>query len=333
VAQEIHGLLAALEPVGGQAEAKGVVYLAEVTSDVEPQRDVLRRQLVQLGFDVQPTRELRLLPARELRTFITETIKTARLAIHPVGGFYGFVPEGADGKSVVQIQLELAQADARNGDLARIIWVPEDLIVQEEPQKQFLNRIRTEFAGHGFELLERPFRALETRVADRLRSQVREARADAVAASGVYVVCDNADRALAKSVRSFIFNQRYDVEWTPIGIGDLATNQEHQKLLRRNRAHLVLHGETTEAWIQDRIRELNAIRRTGTLPVQAIYLANPRRQDKDDILVRDISVLEGYPPVALATALEPLLACLSGAGPGGPPPRPDTSRPGDGSAA
>jgi hypothetical protein len=311
VAQEIAGLLSALEPAGAAAESRGSVYLAEATSDVEPQRDVLRRQLVQLGFDVQPTRELRLLPAREIRSFIADTMHSCRLTVHPVGGFYGFVPEGAGGKSVVQMQLELAQSDARNGDLGRIIWVPEGLDVQEEAQKEFLKRIRTEFAGHGFEFLERPFRALETCVADRLRSPSRER--DAAPSTGVYLICDDQDRAVAKGVRSFIFNQRCDVEWTPFGTGDLADDQEHQKLLRRNRAHLVLHGKTSEAWIQDRIRELTAVRQPGIPPVQAIYLTDPRRQDKDDILVRDITLIDGYPPSTVGGTLEPFLDGIRGA--------------------
>ena len=72
--------------------------------------------------------ELRLVPASQIRPFVTETIRKCRLAVHPVGGYFGFVPEGADGRSVVQIQLELARDDARNGDLARIIWVPEGLV-------------------------------------------------------------------------------------------------------------------------------------------------------------------------------------------------------------
>jgi len=321
VAQEVTGLLAALEPAGTAADAKGLVYLAETTSDVETQCDNLRRHLLQLGYDVQPKTELRLLPAREIRQFVTETIRKCRLAVHPVGAYYGYVPEGAEGKSIVQIQLELARADVRNGDLERIIWVPEGLnpTEVEDVQKKFLERVRTEFAGRGFEFLERPFRALASRVEDRLKAPPREANG-AQMPSGIYLVCHNSDRALAKTVRSFLFNQRREVEWTPVSLGlaDLTGNPEHEKLLCRNQVHLVLYGETDEAWIQDRIRELNASRQAGTAPVQAIYLANPPRPDKEEILVRDVALLEGYSPVTVADALRPLLDRLGL--PGGMPP-------------
>src|SRR5262249_30207566 len=162
------------------------VYVAEGTSDIDSSREALRRQLAQLGFDVQPTRDLRLLPAREIRDVVRDALGRAQLAIHPVGGYYGLVPEGADGKSLVQLQLELAQAEARSSDVGRMIWVPEGLVALEEAQQQFLSRIRTSFAGHGFELLERPFRALETWVVERLQS-AREAPQEETQASGVYL--------------------------------------------------------------------------------------------------------------------------------------------------
>ena len=157
---------------------------------------------------------------------------------------------------------------------------------------------------------------MTSRVEDRLKPSSREAQDATAAPSGIYLVCDNADRSLAKTIRSFLFNQRLPVEWTPYSLGaaDLAGSAEHQKLLRRNSAHLVLHGETSEDWIQDRIRELNDMRRPGTpAPLQAIYLANPRRDDKEDILVREVALLEGYSPATVADVLKPYLDRMSGA--------------------
>jgi TIR domain len=312
VAQEIAALLAMLEPNAEAPSARGAVYVAETTSDLEPNRDDLRRHLRQLGYDVLPQRELRLLPTADLRTFVTETLAQCQIAIHPVGAYYGLVPEGADGKSIVQIQLEISAGLGADGDRARLIWVPEAVAPQEDTQRAFLVRIRTEYAGRGFELLERPFRALATRVEDLLNARLR--REDTAESAGIYLVCDNADRATAKTIRSFLFNQKQQIEWTPIAASsDLAGNAEHDKLLRRNRAHLILHGATTDAWIQDRIRELSELRAraTGAAPLQAIYLADPQREDKDDILVRDLEVLTGYAPKPIAEVLQPFLAALT----------------------
>jgi hypothetical protein len=319
VAQEIACILAGLEPVTAPAKSQGMIYVAETTSDVESHRDDLRRRLTQLGYEVEPKKELRLLPAREIRNFVAETIQECCLAIHPVGAYFGFVPEGADGKSVVQMQIELAQMDCRNGNLGRIIWVPEGLVPQEETQKSFLERLRTDYAGRGFEFLERPFRALATCVEDRLKAPSRQSRVAGMPPPDVYVVCDNSDRALAKNIRFFLYSQGRRVEVTPASLAqvDLTGDPEHEKLLQRNRAHLVLHGETSDGWIQDRIRELDDLRAAGRSAVQAIYLANPRREDKDDILVRDIALLPGYSPLTIADALKPF---LEQTGVSGPPP-------------
>jgi hypothetical protein len=315
VAQEIKDLLQLLEgansPSNTQVKRRGLVYLAETTSDLEAQRDELRRVLSQMGYEVEPKTELRLLPAQNIRQSVSEAIEKCSLAIHPIGGYYGFVPEGADGKSVIQMQIELAQMDSRNGDLGRIIWVPEGLVPLEDSQKKFLERLRTDYAGRGFEFLERPYHVLTTRIQDKLKSSssaLQQQTSDAP--SGVYIVCDNADRALAKNIRSFLFSQGFRVEWTPLSAGqvDLSGNPEHEKLLLRNVAHVVIHGATNDGWIQDRIRELDTHRLRRPASVQAIYLADPHRSDKDEILAAPaILQLNGYTPATLLQALQPLL--------------------------
>ena len=125
----------------------------------------------------------------------------------------------------------------------------------EDSQKQFLDDLRENFEGRGFEFLERPYLTLANRVEEKLRSTVTHTDGPD-AASGIYLVCHNADRALAKTIRSFLHSQGPHVEWTPIDLSseELGSSADHEKLLHRNQAHLVLHGETSESWIQDRIR-------------------------------------------------------------------------------
>jgi hypothetical protein len=316
VAQEIALLLAGLEPNHQPTASRGAIYLAETTSDLEQQRDDLRRHLTQLGYRVLPEQELRLLAAKDLRPLVADALQRCRLAIHPIGAYYGIVPEGADGKSLVRIQLELSGGDRRNGDLSRLIWVPEHLEPAEDAQRAFLATIRTEYAGRGFELLERPYGMLATRLKDQLTASF-DAGTAAGRGSGIYVVCDNADRAIAKTVRSFLSSRKHRVEWTPISVaGNLAGNAEHDKLLRRNQVHLVVHGVTNDGWIQDRIRELDDARAAGVASVQAIYLADPYRDDKDDVLVNEIGLLRGYAPTPVADALHPFVTAL----PAPPPP-------------
>jgi TIR domain len=312
VAQEVAQLLGLLEPAPSLAPSKGSVYLADTTSDLEQQRDEMRRHLSQLGWDVRPSGELRLLSARNLRETVAKSLAECRLAIHPIGAHYGTIPE-AENQSIVQIQLELAKATARNGDLPKIIWLPDGTVPADERQKEFLERVRTEFAGRGFEFLERPYRAMAATVEDRLKGSPREPATGAPRSSGIYLVCANKDRPVAKTLRAFLFNQRQQVEWTPVSVNSnsLGDDQEHLKLMRRNDMHLVVHGDTDEGWIQDRIRELGETREHGGVRSQAIYLANPRRDDKDEILVHDVELMDGYSNGPVADVLKPWLDHLS----------------------
>jgi hypothetical protein len=105
------------------------------------------------------------------------------------------------------------------------------------------------------------------------------------------------------------------VEWTPLEIGDdLENNAKHQSLMERNRAHLVVHGETLPGWLQDRVRELNQWRPGGTAGPrpQAILLADPKRGDKteEEILVKGVDLLEAYTPLPVCDALKPFLQRL-----------------------
>jgi hypothetical protein len=302
VAQEATAILGAIE-ARAAAPSRGSVYLAETTSDLLDKRDEIRRYLTQLGYDVMPRTELRLLRgAAELGRFVSESLSKSRLAVHPIGGLYGTVLEGANGKSIVQLQLDLAAE--RNGNLGRIIWVPEGVAALEEAQRPFLKRIHEEYPTRGFEIIEGPLPSLTTHVQDRLDPKP-SVTSPASSSRGIYLICDDQDRGVAKTLRLVLFGEHLDVEWTPLSCGDLSIDAQHRKLLERNQAHIVVHGKTTDGWLQDRVREL--AERTG---FRAIYLADPQREDKDDILVRDIELVEGYNPTVPGEALKPVIGKL-----------------------
>jgi hypothetical protein len=315
LAQEIVKLLTAFDGSVAPAEPKGMVYLAETSSDLELEAGNLRRSLKQAGYDVEPKVDLRLKSAGELRSYVSEKLEKCQLTIHPVGASYGFIPDG-ESESAVQIQLELARSTSRNGSLPKIIWVPNDLVVKQDAQKHFLECIRTEYAGRGFELLEATFDVMATRVEDRLKPVAATQDTPAARSNRCYLVCANLDRSLAKTVRAFLANRKMRVEWTPAEFDSatLGENHKHLDLLRRNGVHLVLHGQTGDDWIQDRIGELDDVRQTGTGFRQAICLANPERDDKSDLkefLTGDISLLEAY-TTALGDVLSPFVDELTG---------------------
>src|SRR3712207_3682631 len=120
--------LARAGPAAPSAEAAApagkAVYLATSTSDVSAERDRIRRELQQRGYQVLPDRELPLF-APEFVAELRENLARAALSVHLVGASYGLIPEGEEERSVVRLQHELAaERGAAEASFTRLVWVP-----------------------------------------------------------------------------------------------------------------------------------------------------------------------------------------------------------------
>ena len=88
------------------------IFLAATTSDLEPQRDQLRRELIELGHTVVPKQPLPLV-ASELVAVVQSCLEQADVAIHFVGEHFGLVPEATD-LSMVALQNQVAARFCEN---------------------------------------------------------------------------------------------------------------------------------------------------------------------------------------------------------------------------
>ena len=97
---------------GAAPASKGkTVYLAETTYDLRDERDVVLRELRQLGHTVLPDRPLPLRKA-ELEAEVQAALDRSDLAVHLIGADYGVVPEAAEESMIV---LQNALAAGRSG--------------------------------------------------------------------------------------------------------------------------------------------------------------------------------------------------------------------------
>ncbi|MFI5006152.1 MAG: TIR domain-containing protein, partial [Solirubrobacterales bacterium] len=158
LAQDIKKILDALSSQRGVKVAeRGIVYLAETTSDLAAERQLLRQELEAFQYRVLPAESL---PdeAGAFSTAVKSAIEQARLSVHLFGARYGMIPESAD-QSVPTLQYSLAQERG----LARIAWI-RDGAEPEARQADFLEKLR-QAPGTGLELLER-------RTVEQLKSRV-----------------------------------------------------------------------------------------------------------------------------------------------------------------
>ena len=128
---------------GDPSTPKAVVFLAETTSDLDPERNRIRRELLARNCKVLPETPLPL-TRQKLEDGVRDHLHHSDFAIHFVGKHVGIVPEGQD-QSIVQIQYALAsEHNARNDGFSQWIWLPAGLNVQEKRQKEWIERLRTE---------------------------------------------------------------------------------------------------------------------------------------------------------------------------------------------
>jgi hypothetical protein len=152
VAHDICDLLAVLKqknktsvfyPQVPQEQDQTMIYLAETSSDLKKQRDMIKRELLQSGYGILPDTRL---PAVEskYKHSVENLLNQSVLSIHLVGGSYGPVPEGSQ-KSIVPLQNELAAKKSKTSQLQRLIWLlpDSDENLEDKRQENFIHQLRT----------------------------------------------------------------------------------------------------------------------------------------------------------------------------------------------
>jgi hypothetical protein len=241
LATEISGILGGLANGSATKAPKGYVYIAECSSDLESARDAIARALRQRGHEILPRKPLRLVQPADFVPYIRDELSQCQLCIHPVGSYLGPIPERAGGKSLSELQLELA-AGAGIGS-GRLIWIPEGHEPHEKEQSELLARIRSEFPTRGFEIIERSREFLESHVWDRLQSPAAPASQQQSAAGNgqlsIYLMCDAIDRPAAESVRTYLHREGFEVHWPPATGDPARVRRHHESKLLEDDAFLI----------------------------------------------------------------------------------------------
>lgn len=292
VAQDVCNLLRMLEAekfeIGTPELAKKpAVFVAVATSDVMEQRETLRRDLQQHGYEVLPERPLGL-SFDEVESSVRENLQRCRISVHLLGSRYGVVPE--DGvESIPEIQNRLAAERAKESRLTRLIWIPQGLQTSER-QSGFLQRLRLENeSGKDSDLLETPFEDLRTAVHDRLKSLSSE-KPPLPNQSGsveelirLYYIYDQRDLDSIEPWEHYLFEYGLEV-LRPMFEGDETEIRECQEenLLTCD-AVLIHYGAANEVWLRRKLREIQragALGRADPVTAVAILLAPPIRSEK-----------------------------------------------------
>jgi len=292
------------------------IYLAETTSDLQAERDRLKRELLEQGHAVLPDRPLPLISG-QLDEAVKAYLEQCEVAIHMVGERYGLVPEDAE-LSIVAQQNRLAAAACVERPLERIIWMPRGLTPRDERQAAFVRQLIEDATVHrGADVIQETLENLKEILAEKWRNKAAaaaageqaEARADHV--PRVYLICDQQDESAVEPIEDFLFAQGIEVGLPDFEHDETAVSQAHWQNLADCDAVLVYYGAGGKSWVDIKLRDLlkaAGYRNGRKIDAQAVYVAPPwdRRKERFKTLTADVYRQAGdsFQPDVLAGLVE-----------------------------
>jgi hypothetical protein len=276
--------------LGRQPDAnRRVVYLAPTTSDLDNERDRIRRELVERGHMVLPETPLPL-SSQELDRVVRGHLGKCSVAIHLLGANYGVTPEDSE-ESLPCLQVRASATHARDHDLKRYLWMPRLDGVKDSRQQSFLQQVQhdsdlqtqAEVMEGNFSLLKREV----VRWLDPPEPKVTlPAAANVRSNSGtptVYLICEARDEEATEPLEDFLFSQGVEVSLPAFDGSDAEADALHRENLMSCDAAIVFYGAAPKAWVDIKLREIMkapGLGRETSIVHQMVYVSPPSDRRK-----------------------------------------------------
>jgi len=232
---------------------KGTVYLAETTYDRREDRNNIKRELQDRGYEILPDRELPLV-SPDYENAVREHLRRSRLSIHLIGDSYGTIPERANNRSIVELQNELAAERSVATGFPRLIWLPEGLLPKEDRQATFIEELKTRLDQQkGAELLQTSLEELKFVLKGKVDAlsanghQKTPPRAGITARRKIYLLFDKRDVAEIMPINKYLAGRKNcEVILPPIdddNDDDTQAIKLHEDNLLRCDAVLIFYGK------------------------------------------------------------------------------------------
>lgn len=282
------------------------VYLATTTSDIQDERDRIRRELLERGHVVLPDAPLPTL-SKDAEMTVQECLEKCTIAIHLLGRHYGVTPEDSS-ESIPALQVRLTAERSQQQDLQRLIWLPSNGHTVDERQRRFLVRVQEDAElQHRAEIIAGSLHVLKKDLIVRLSPREEKPalpplKTAAGAAPKLYLICDARDEAAVENLEDYFFEQGLEVCLPAFDGTDADAEALHRENLLTCDAVLVYYGSAPRAWVDIKLRELlkaAGYGRTSPIGVQAVYIAPPEDRRKERYRSHQAHVIlqpEGFAP-------------------------------------
>ena len=252
------------ETAQNSASTGKTVYLATTTSESEPERDKLKRELLERGYDVLPNASLPLeLGAIEER--VRDDMEQSDLVLHIVGQRYGMVPENSE-ESIPVIQARVAsELDAEN-PVQRVVWFPHGMITDDKRQAEYIQSVREDRElNQKADVIADELDVVRNTILDMLKEEAPPESETAAPASGataldakssVYLIYDATDEEQVEPLEDYLFDQGLEVMVPEFEGGEEHITKVHRDKLARCDAALIYFGKGTRAWVETKLMDL-----------------------------------------------------------------------------
>jgi hypothetical protein len=319
LAHEICGVLKSFQPLAPAPAVRPsgrTVFLATTTLELQPERDKIRRELIERGHRVLPETPLPSLSI-EIEAAVKTCLAQSAVAVHLLGRHYGTTPEDA-AESLPSLQLRWSAEVARERELPRLIGLPGEGEAADARQRAFLTEVQDQPEWHfSADLFEGGLTLLKKDLIQKLSPAEKKPTAPVTAPvagpARVYVMCEASDEAAVAPLEDFLFEQGFEVSLPAFDGGSADAETLHRENLLSCDGVLVFYGAAPRAWVEIKLRDVlkaPGYGRAAPVKVQGVYIAPPLDPRKERFRSHNTQVIRGADDCAANSELATFVRAL-----------------------
>lgn len=302
---DIYNTLTVLKTGAPRSAVKSIfnrktIYLAETGHDLTVQRNIINRELQQLGYTVLPEQAL---PGKlaDVENMVRRDLAESGMSIHLISSTYGNIPEGSD-RSVQEIQNKLAadksmQAMDQQEDFSRLIWILPDMSHMDDRQKRFVETLKRDAEGQeNTEILQTLLEDFKNIIREELLDASEKKILEETGGRAIYFMHDKADHENAKPYIDLIKDSGFNVLMPTFEGELLELRQKHIENLRNLDGAIIFQGKANAQWV--RMKALDLLKAPGfgrKKPIVGKAIVTPAGAsvNKDSFKSQNLRVIEG----------------------------------------
>jgi hypothetical protein len=271
------------------------VFLAETSFDQQENRDILKRELRHMGFNVVPQASM---PndSETAKVMIENYLKQSLMVIHMMGAFYGDFIKNSK-YSLIDFQVrtvkEYLESKENKYKPYQIIWIPNDLKTTDQRQSLYLKRIKREESHENTEIVEAPLEVFKTIVNNKLKELTLKPQNIEKNGHTLYLLYEEQEKQKLQEYIELIRDRGFHVIDNMSTYKEFYSITQHIDTLKKSDAVLIYKGNSSMEWLNSKIRDLVKVPGLGKeKPFKAVGIFSPQKTtDKSLLFLRNVTVI------------------------------------------